>query len=95
MSTLETFSDKPVIVSSDPFISSCLNLYERISAIVELCQLFDCSDVGERILDMFVKSGPLGFRGDGFKWSLRMSIGKVFVEEVVCMVVDDGEALDQ
>ena len=44
---------------------------------------------------MFVKGRPLSFRGDAFEWSLRMSIGKVFVEEVVCMVVDDWEALDQ
>jgi hypothetical protein len=44
---------------------------------------------------MFVKSGSLSFRGDAFEWSLRMSIGKVFVEEVVCMVVNDWEALDQ
>jgi hypothetical protein len=44
---------------------------------------------------MFVKSGPLSFRGNAFERSLRMSIGKVFVEEVVCMVVDDWEALDQ
>lgn len=49
----------------------------------------------EGAVDMFEQSGALSLRGNGLKRGFSIAVSKIFVEEVVCMIVNDREALDQ
>src|SRR2546421_7433441 len=95
MSAFQTLSDKPWVISPDVFISCRLDFYQGLSAVVELCKLFDCSHVGERTVDVFEKRRALSFRSNAFERSISGAIGMLLVEEVVCMVINDREGLDQ